>query len=791
MAKAILNPSSPATSPDVSVSPRVEKSTDRCDSPGAENPVDIRLVTDKPTFATQNTKSTHGYHTFSLEFEAVNCVTGAANGAKLLSVFAHALTTKDKDASVLLKNSTSEDQQIDSTTTFPTDPHLLQAFVRKYLGAIRHTEKSSFKGKITVRSRCTLQQLQKSKEFRNFCEGKWNDIKPTPVILRSHELNVEYRCQTGFFLNTLTGSGMEQDLSERLVDWFSESGELLPPFQLEPFIMYRGKTKATLFRIMVAPKDDALMGRALTRLFPEPSTQLSFVLSKTWGQLKAHEKLAYFMLHVQYQKSHCPHLLYGIKDSSVAIEMNSDSTEKISILNWMKGADVFDLVEPALSSGRMPLVSTLAKRPQAQKFLATFFQKIVRRASVSSVDQIFLHPAAVRKKANSTNVGTKPPAHAGAKARASQAPGKTVEQNLRSFRNYNPSAELFSTPKTTKSTSKKKSPPRGSYGGAKSKDIIFHLSAPIQENISSSDESPPGKPSASDVDVNASPKRPKRRRQKKKKQQPAPGAPVTASSSPKPRAVVPADDPTCVSAVAEEVMDVGVDDDSTTNSVQSVRSYASVTAGTKSPPTEVNGATEIPSPVTVSVELRNSQSQNAALKRELAASKAESKALVAKLEAQLATLSRAPPGARSTAETESSKPSSVAAATPEVDTVGSDVHSPPPVARSTAETAIADFASLLASTPDEDLDGAAVTVPLLRIRYGTQARERTPPSRDDAPASKRFRLTVTIDPQLAPLPVSTEEEDADLMVNNAASQVSNLSLDNIPRSPSGESGMPL
>jgi hypothetical protein len=115
----------------------VEKSTDRCDSPDAENPVDIRSETDKTTLPARNTTSTRDFHTLSFEFEAVHCVKGAANGAKLHSVFAHALTTTDKDASVLLKDSNSEDQPIDSTTTFPTDPTLPQAFVSKHIGAIR------------------------------------------------------------------------------------------------------------------------------------------------------------------------------------------------------------------------------------------------------------------------------------------------------------------------------------------------------------------------------------------------------------------------------------------------------------------------------------------------------------------------------------------------------------------------------------------------------------------------------------------------------------------------------
>jgi hypothetical protein len=64
---------------------------------------------------------------------------------------------------------------------------------------------------------------------------------------------------------------------------------------------------------------------------------------------------------------------------------------------------------------------------------------------------------------------------------------------------------------------------------------------------------------------------------------------------------------------------------------------------------------------------------------------------------------------------------------------------------------------------------------------------------DSTPSSKRFRPSAPIDTQLAPVAASTEEEDdAETMVNNAASRVSNLTLEpDIPRSLSSESGMPL
>jgi hypothetical protein len=116
--------------------------------------------------------------------------------------------------------------------------------------------------------------------------------------------------------------------------------------------------------------------------------------------------------------------------------------------------------------------------------------------------------------------------------------------------------------------------------------------------------------------------------------------------------------------------------------------------------------------------------------------------------------------------------------------------SPPPVVRSTVSTVVSAPSTAIASTLDAEVDVSPVTLPL-RILCGTQAMEHEPPSSDCTPASKRSRRSVSIDPQFAPLPASTEEEDTDAMVNNAASHVRNLTLEPIPRSPSSESEMQL
>jgi hypothetical protein len=197
-----------------------------------------------------------------------------------------------------------------------------------------------------------------------------------------------------------------------------------------------------------------------------------------------------------------------------------------------------------------------------------------------------------------------------------------------------------------------------------------------------------------------------------------------------------------VSTVADAAMNVGEKDDASTASVQSTRTYASV-IGKQVLPTEVTRETETPSPVTASEESSTHKSEIAALK-----------SLVAKLQAQLATQARDPPEVRSTAETADSDPS-----------------------------------PLTASTPDAALAGDIAPFPP-RILYGTQAMQHAPPSYDPPP-SKRSRQSVPIETQSAPVAGPPDEDDADLLVNTAASQVSTLSLDNIPRSPTRESGMPI
>jgi hypothetical protein len=427
--------------------------------------------------------------------------------------------------------------------------------------------------------------------------------------------------------------------------------------------------------------------------------------------------------------------------------MKPTSTEKLSVYNWMKcqtlpgGTEpLFVRVEPPLENGDLELVSAAKNRVAIQKWIPTALQQIGQRAEEKSFALIFRDPEKVRKTMNSKDGLNQPPA----KTRAFKAPGRSGKASpvLKLYQDLVKTQALSHPGATTKSTGKKKSTTRGKPRGAPQDKIAFHLVAAVPKEASSSGEPSSGVPSVSDAPLNAPKKRTKKRRQRKKKKEPESVNPSSPSASPQPQASIPVAPIPVVSSVAEEVMDVGEDDDATTTSVQSTRSYASVIV-TQDSPTEVTTETEQPSPVTASGESSKHQSEIANL---------ESK--VAELQAQLATQAR-----------------------------------DPPEVRTTAESAISDPSSLTACTPDADLDGAVVLFPP-RILYGTQAMAHMPPSYDLPPPPKRSRHSELSDTQSAPLTGLTEE-DSDALVNNAASQVSNLTLDNIPRSSSSEPGMPL
>jgi hypothetical protein len=796
--------SAPTNRPAVSFSPIVGKIPDRADGTGAETPVVTRTEMDKPTSPARQTTKTHDLYEYSFEFNAAACVKDAANGAQFLFEIARALTELDKDSSIL-SNSTSEKPPIDGNTLYPTDPLLLETFVCEHIEGLRLTAKSALKGKITVRTHYTFKKLHTSKAFRNFCQGKWNGATPTPVSLELHTLPCAVRHQVGFFLNTMAGNDMETYLTEMIARWFSESRGF-PLFQVVPFTMFRGKTKAVLYGIWAAKGCVSTLEKAFTNLFPTPSAKLSFVLSTTWGKLKSKQQTDYLEAHDRFQKNHSYHLLDGVLDSSVEISVSPNPSQtkqkQISVLNYIKNKDVFELVEPPFSSGTMLLVATRANTFKAQQFIASISQQIIRRATALSVDQIFLDPAAVRAKVLSANAVTKP----AATVRASKATGTPASQNLSSYLQYDPSTQEIPTPEKSKRISKKKGPPSDSYGGAKGKEIIFHISAPTTPGeCASSGASPHGTPSASDGDLHTSPK--SKRRQRKKKKHQGSVDPVSASTSPTPTVSNPVAPRTAVSAVSEEAMDIGEAVDASPTSVESTRSYASVT-GTQFSPTEANGTTETPSSVTESAVLSNLQSQIADLKCAAAKSEAQvqaqaakslakaqaakskaqaqkvkSQAQLAQLEAQVLSISRAHTGARSIAETTISEPSSVTAPTPEVD-----------LDESNAEPIVSAPSSDTVSPVDAEVDGAAATFPQ-RERYSTQTMKIPRPSDDDSdspPSSKIVRYSELIDTQQATATDSNEEVDAEIMVNHAASQVSHLTLETpIPRSPSSESGMPL
>jgi hypothetical protein len=117
--------------------------------------------------------------------------------------------------------------------------------------------------------------------------------------------------------------------------------------------MYRGnKIKASVYHVLAAEQHVKTVGEALMGLFPKPTDKMTFVLSKTWTKLSPEETSLLLTMHKQFQDSRHSFILHGIKDSSVEIKKEPNSTEVLSVHRWIKGQGTFDNVEPQLLSGK-------------------------------------------------------------------------------------------------------------------------------------------------------------------------------------------------------------------------------------------------------------------------------------------------------------------------------------------------------------------------------------------------------------------------------------------------------
>jgi hypothetical protein len=769
--------SSPSSEPTDSMSsPHVELSTDQCGDPDAENPVVPCPETDNRTpKRSQPTKQQ--YNTYCVEFEMKNCGNGAGNGAQFLLEFRNALIKMEQDASILLPNSNSEDQKIDATTNFHDkegkDPSItLKAFVSKYIGGLTITKnKESMKGKIRVRTRCKFAALKQNQHVRKFLQGEWsgrdNDSR---VVLLEHLLDCNTRHVAGLFLNTDTRYDLVSSFSQRIGSWFEtwkgSTSNDVPQYQVDVHTMYRGQYPANYYRLLTAKKDVTTVAKAMSTIFPEPSATMSFVSSTTWECLPSDRKSYYHNMHLQFQRLHSSFLLRGVKDSSVEIAMDLKSDERISVFQWMKSLTLsgesteplFTIIEPHLPSGNVEMLSTTANEAEAKKWLSVALVEIGQRANASDFEEIFQKPESVRNKLKSLEDPIKPTATTRAfqakigsgKARSAHASAQGEDLALNAYLAYDTSQELL-IPGNKKRIGNKKTAGEN-YRGQKKSKLVFHLVAAA-----------PGEPSSHDAPSLGGPskKKPPKKQKKKKKDQAV--NPQNESSSQEKLASLPIAPSKTVSVVAEKAMDSGEDDDSTTTSVMSNRSYASVagpevsSSVTLPTPTAVDKATDIPSSVTVSRELSSIRSENAALKRENAA-----------LKKQLRPQPRVPQEVRPTAKSEISD------------------HSQCP------------WPPLPSSIPEpEDGFTTVVKSPPRKVRRSTPAATVPTPtttamviSHHDLSTSVSKRSRSTTPHRIASLPASTDEETED-MVTIAATQVSNLTLTNIPRSQASESGMQL
>jgi hypothetical protein len=257
-----------------------------------------------------------------------------------------------------------------------------------------------------------------------------------------------------------------------------------------------------------------------------------------------------------------------------------------------------------------------------------------------------------------------------------------------------------------------------------------------------------------------------------------------------------------VSTVANEAMASGDEDDATTTSETTIRSYASVVApavsapssDTLPTPTAVNVAAKavvapavsapssdtLPTPAEVKVVAQVSPSatasgESSAYLSQIAALQKEN----AELRTKLATQARDPTEFRTTAASEISAQKAAA----KLATQPRD----PTESRSTAALEISDPTPTSASKRKADPDGYIVSSPPRPRR--TTALDHTPPSRyDSVLPTKRSRNGNSTFNSFAVLAPSPDEDDE---VNNTAAQVSALTLEKSPRSSTSEPGMRL
>jgi hypothetical protein len=754
MANTIFQPS-PSVPPDAPSSPSEETSTVQPDGNAAKNPVVSSPVMDKST--------KNRFHTFSLEFRMENGADGTANASLLLSEFLKGFTKMDRDGSVLLLEPSTVEENLDIDSRFPDGESSLKAFVHRYIAGLRLTSKMSMVGKITVRSRHKFSSFINNKSIREFLQGSWSGCKRTKVTLRLHSLECDTRHQVGFFYNTLTRQDLIPSLTKRIIGWFSDWKESkpFPQFQIEATTFYRNKTPGTFYRLLTSKSDAPVVEKALLKLFPVPSAEMSFMASTAWGKLPQDRKNYFHKLHLQFNVNRSSFLLRGLRDSSVEIASEVNSDERITVFQYIKKATVsipgdapvplFVKVEPHLASGNVELMAATEHDDAAAQWISTALEQIALRASASSFAEIFQNPGKVRNK-----LETKSPEsvraftgqRSGGRASSGQrrAPGNAA--NFHSLLHFDKEHKLLNGG-TTKPNGKPNS--KRSVRNNKNK-IAFNLEAAAFGAPPVSDSPPTVASAPANVNLE-SPNTRTRRRSRKKKKQSVDSTIASTSSSNASAAYISTAPRLTSSTTANPVRDRSTDAESITPSVESHQSYlsaASTSVRSTAPgptPSVTADASEIPWSVPASEASAQTSEyfKIASIERE-----------IAKLQEQLALKHRTLAAFRTTA---------------------------------TATLTRLESSSLSAATTQVAVTSGCFTALSPSPEPGRLSvnRPHTPPSvHDPLLSSKRLRQSNN---RFAPL--YDDDDDVEAQITTATQQVSQLLL--VPAAPPSEnvSGMRL
>jgi hypothetical protein len=505
-----------------------------------------------------------------LDCEQTNCEADKANPVVFVHALFKAIVKVDPSSSIVAHSSSAVlDKETNFSKCTTSDASELHTFISQFYDGLRVTQDNSMMMRIKVRTNCTFLELIRHTDISTFRHGAWSGRKTSRVIVYLHSLPAAVRFQAGVFYNTDTRSDLAESMGQQINGWAAPGS--LPLFQLEVQELWRSDKRILVYRVMTARGDVAKFNEAILPLFPTHTEHLSYLPQKAWGELNSSEKTALLLSQFDFQEEHSTLLFHGVKDASAEITVEPNSTESLSVRQWLMSlkhgsTQLFVRVSSPGPSAPIELVSTIANCRAAKRWLSTALLQVGLRAAPASFSQIFTNPAKARKllqssnRPNSTSATTSAsPDQDGSACSSGRSATGVEDVLLHSYVSFARSPQ-----KHRPSNRDAVRPPRRDRHHS---GFVYELNA---ASVSGS------LPSGTNPVPTATAKSPKKRKPRPtRKTKPTPTPPSAPSAPPPAEFNSPASP-----ASATDGMDSGKDDAASTLSKKSKSSYASVTATT-------------------------------------------------------------------------------------------------------------------------------------------------------------------------------------------------------------------